>query len=384
MKHIGTLAILLYLLLSPHRVVAETEFESAVKRLSAPEDYNRSRAARAIGQMGNDAISAFDTLYEVALSDDVPKVRHAAASALGKIAHAEAVNRFIRELQTNSVATVREYCVDALMEHPLRSPEATVPLFQALRDENEKVRGRAGIALQFYRNEELEKLLLESLSNPTDKAREWAPWLLGRMHSQAALSPLHDLLTDKSIDFRKSVVAALRDIQSKTSVPPLIEVVKHDDSDEVRMRAIQCLGELGDQKAAATVVAALDDDNPEVRAYAAGAVGTLGVEEAKPRLREILKEVTGRETLAAMGALCQMKDTNSIPIIMSHLNTTNEFLSLYMMRALVELEAESEIIQLKDHAAPFIRSAAEESLKKLQKKKDIQQDKSSVRGIPRR
>lgn len=370
MKHTGKLAILLSLLLAlPYCAAAGTELESAVKRLSALEDYNRSRAARAIGEMGNRAISAFDALYEVALSDNVADVRNAAASALGKIAHAQAVNRFILELQMNSTATVREYSVDALMEHPLRSPQATAPLFQALRDENEKVRGRAGIALQFYGNEELEKLLLESLSNPTDKAREWAPWLLGRMHSQPALVPLHDLLTDESISFRKSVVAALRDIQSKASVSPLIEVVKHDDSDEVRMRAIECLGELGDKKAAATVVAALDDDNPEVRAYAAGAVGALGVEEAKPRLRELLKQGIGRETLAAMGALCQMKDTNSIPIIVGHLDSEDEIVPGYMMQGLIELGAESEIRRLKTEGSPRIQDLAEWALKKLEKRK---------------
>ena len=319
--------------------------------------------------MGNRAITAFDTLYKIALSDDVPKVRHAAASALGKIAHTEAVNRFIQELQTNSTATVREYSVDALMEPPLRSPQATVPLFQALRDEDEKVRGRAGIALQFYRNEELERLLLESLTNPTDKAREWAPWLLGRMRSQAALVPLHGLLSDKSTEFRMSVVAALRDIKSKSSVPPLITVVKQDDNDEVRMRAIQCLGELGDKKAAATLVAALEDDNPEVIVYAAGALGSLGVEEAKPRLRELLNQGIGRETLAAMGALCQMKDTNAIPLIVKHIETGNEGAALYMMQGLIELEAESEIQRLKHHDNPLVRASAERALTKIEKKK---------------
>jgi|GEM_PF-4934602 len=135
MKQIGIFALLVSLLLaSSSRGAAETELDSAVTRLSAPEDYNRSRAARALGEMENDATSAYDALYKVALFDDMPKVRHAAAGALGKIAHEKATHQFIQELQTNSVALVREYSVDALMQHPLRSPQATLPLFQALRN----------------------------------------------------------------------------------------------------------------------------------------------------------------------------------------------------------------------------------------------------------
>ncbi len=323
---------------------------------------------RTLGQMGINAIPAYDALYKLALFDDVPKVRGAAAEALGKIARERAVKQFIQEVQTNSVALVREYSVDALMQQSLRDPQATVPLFQALRDENEKVRGRAGIALQFYKNKDLERLLLKSLSDPTDKAREWAPWLLGRMHSEAALVPLHALLADKSVDFRKFVVAALRDIKSKTSVGPLISVVEHDENDEVRMQAISCLGELGDKKAAQTVVAALDDENPEVRAYAAGAVGALGIEDAKPRLRELLKQGIAPEMLAALGALCQMKDTHSIPTIVGHLNTANEVVIPYMMQGLIELEAESELQSLTKHDNASVRTQAESALKELKKR----------------
>lgn len=163
------------------------------------------------------------------------------------------------------------------------------------------------------------------------------------------------------------MIAALRDINSRTSVSPLIHVVEHDEDDDVRMRAIRCLGELGDTKASATVVAALDDKNPEVRAYAAGA---LGIKDAKPRLREILKQSIGRETLAAMGALCQMKDTDSIPIIVGHLNTENEVITQHMMQGLIELEAESEIQRLKEQGNPRVRTLAEWALKKLEKRKN--------------
>jgi len=339
----------------------------SLERLSSSNQYVRDRGMHDLVGMGKAAAPAYDMLSAIALSSNsLPRTRSSAAEALQNIDGARAAAQFIREL-TNSSPTVREYAVDALMT--IRRPEAAIPLFHRLRDENEHVRGRAGIALQFYKSEELHALLLGALSDPTDKAREWAPWLLGKMHSKAALVPLHALLADDSPVFRKSVVAALRDIQSKSSVSPLIEVVARDQDDEIRMRAIQCLGEFGDKTAAATILAALGDDNPEVRAYAAGALGSLNVEEAKPRLRELLNQGIGRETLAAMGALCQMRDTNAIPLIVRHIETGNEGAALYMMQGLIELEAESEIQRLKHHDNPLVRASADRALTKIEKKK---------------
>ncbi len=342
--------------------------EESLERLTSTNQYIRNRGMRALVGMGKEAAPAYNVLMNIALSsNNLPGTRSSAVEALKNIDEAKAATHFIQEL-TNSSATTREYAVDALMT--IRRPEASPPLFYRLRDENEQVRKHAGIALQFYKVEKLEKLLLGALSDPTDKAREWAPWLLGRMPSEAALPPLHALLADPSVKFRKSIVAALRDIQSKTSVSPLISVVTHDENDEVRMRAIQCLGELGDPQAAAIVTQALDDENPEVRFYAAGAAGALGIENAKPRLRKMLKQGVGREMLTAVGALCKMKDTDSIPLILEHLDTDNETVAFYMMQGLVELEAESEILKLKKNGNELVRSVAERALIKLKKKKD--------------
>ncbi len=342
--------------------------EESLERLTSTNQYIRDRGLAALLGMGEAAAPAYDVLMGIALStNSLPRNRSSAVRALQNIDEPKAATHFLQEL-TNASATTREYAVDALMT--IRRPEASTPLFYKLRDENKQVRGRAGIALQFYKNEELEKLLIGALSDPTDKAREWVPWLLGRMHSKNALPSLHALLTDESPTFRKSVIAALRDIQSKTSVSPLINVVTHDENDEVRMRAIQCLGELGDPQAAAIITQALDDENPEVRFYAAGTAGALGIENAKPRLRKMLKQGVGREMLTAVGALCKMKDTDSIPLILEHLDTDNETVAFYMVQGLVELEAESEILKLKKNGNELVRSVAEKALVKLKKRKD--------------
>ena len=340
----------------------------SLNRLTSTNQFIRDRGMRDLVDMGKAAAPAYDVLITIALSsNNLPKTRSSALFALKNIDATRAATYFIQEL-TNSSATIREYAVNALMT--IKDPRATIPLFNRLNDENNRVRDRAGIALQFYPNKTLEKLLLESLSKPTDKAREYAPWLLGRMHSKAALAPLHNLLTDPSPTFRLSVIAALRDIKSKTSVTPLIQIAEHDKDNNIRVQALQCLGELGDTKAAPTILAALNDEHPEVRASAANAAGKLGIKDAKPRLREILKQGVSKDIIAAMGALCQMKDTNSIPIIVDRINSENyNIFTQYMMLGLVELEAESEIQKLKTNGNPQTQALAEKALKKLKKRK---------------
>jgi hypothetical protein len=66
-----------------------------------------------------------------------------------------------------------------------------------------------------------------------------------------------------------------------------------------------------------------------------------------------------------MDALCQMKDTHSIPTIVGHLNTANEVVIPYMMQGLIELEAESELQSLTKHENAYVRTLAESALKTL-------------------
>lgn len=341
---------------------------AAIERLLAPQDEIRARAALSLGDIGQKALPAYDALLSLALSNDLPKVRSAAANALGKIAKEKAVDDFIAKLKISSPAVIREQAVDALMVSELRSPKAVMPLFEALRDESERVRTKAGVALQFYNDDKLAKMLILALGNPDDKAREWAPWLLGRMKCQAAITPLHALLSDNDPAFRKSVIAALRDIKSRESVAPLIIIATQDKDDDVRTRAIQCLGELGDISAGKSLLELVSDANPEVRAYTAGALGLLGVEEAKAPLREMFKTGTDREALAAMMALCQLRDKKAIPLIVERINNLQgQHVELigWFTSSLVELGAEKELISLSKHDDDSIKIAAKAALQKL-------------------
>ncbi|MBU4285739.1 MAG: HEAT repeat domain-containing protein, partial [Verrucomicrobia bacterium] len=193
--------------------VVYPEISESVARLSAPDEYVQERGISDLVGMGKAAAPAYDILISVALSsDNLPKIRSGAAQALRNIDEARAAIKFIGEL-TNCSPTAREYAVDALMI--ITRPEAALPLIDRLRDDNEQVRHRAGIALQFYKGAELGASLMTALTNKDDKARTWAPWLLGRMKYEPAVQPLIELLADDNVSFRQSVIAALRDMKAK-------------------------------------------------------------------------------------------------------------------------------------------------------------------------
>jgi HEAT repeat protein len=188
------------------------------------------------------------------------------------------------------------------------------------------------------------------------------------MKHEPAVQPLIACLADDNVSFRQSVVAALRDLKAKQAVAPLIALAKTDAKDEVRMPAIQLLGELGSPDASETLMGLLSDPNPEVRASTVGALGSLGVTEAKQPLCEILRKATGKERLAALGALCHLGDTNAVPIIIDALDSDDHLLAPYLIQGLLELGATGAVVRLREHDNEAVRVAASNALKRIERK----------------
>lgn len=339
----------------------------SVERVSSSNEYVQERGIGDLVGMGKSAAPAYDFLLCVAVSSNkLPKIRSGAVGALRNIDEAKASVQFIQEL-TNSIPSVREYAADALMI--ITRPEAAMPLCGRLRDDNERVRGRAAIALQFYKDDRLSQSLIAALQNKTDPARQWAPWLLGRMKRQDAIVPLTNCLADDVSAFRKTVIAALRDIKSKDAAPALLAVARQDKDDEVRSRAIQCLGEIGDASVGTPLLQYLTDPNPEIRASAAVALGTLRIEDAKEPLRRMFGSADPREKLAAMAGLCLLRDPQAVPLIVASLDGQPSGLLPYFMQGLIEMNAMTEITSLQSHKSEAVRTAAKKAIERLEKRK---------------
>jgi HEAT repeat protein len=74
------------------------------------------------------------------------------------------------------------------------------------------------------------------------------------------------------------------------AVEPLIEILRNDNSDEVRHSAAYALGKLRDPRAYDVLIEALNDTYEQVRAYAATALGNLRDKRAIDALKKATQD----------------------------------------------------------------------------------------------
>ncbi len=103
-------------------------------------------------------------------------------------------------------------------------------------------------------------------------------------------------------DVDMEIVEALKKM-GKPAVPALIQAVKFGSPWDVPGRAVEILGEIGDEAAVLTLVKALKDDNPSTRKKAAKAIGKIGDKRAVEPLKKALEDLNVDVRKAAKVAL---------------------------------------------------------------------------------
>jgi HEAT repeat protein len=112
--------------------------------------------------------------------------------------------------------------------------------------------------------------------NSTDPAVQWhAAEALGSC-GEGAVPLLLLALQSRFIPVRLGAIEALGTIRDLSTVNPIVTVVKHDRSLEVRWAAVLALGEIGSTDAIPCLVPLLRDPNRYLRYGAATALGRLG------------------------------------------------------------------------------------------------------------
>jgi len=257
------------------------------------QDLNmRQAAAEALGQLGD--TWAVTSLMGAALRDPHLDVRRTAAKALGQLGDAQAVEHLVTALDDKDEdvrraairtlgyiwklkevidlgdedAGVRRRATEALGR--LGDGRAVRPLIAALRDRDKEVRRAVTKSLKWF--DEAIPSLTTALGNDNRDIRQVAAEALGQLGNARAVEPLVAALQEE-LDWgmRRAVIRALGLIWG------LKEVIDLGDEDaDVRCRAAEALGRLGDERAVEPLIASRQDPDTKVRKEAIRALKRIG------------------------------------------------------------------------------------------------------------
>lgn len=185
------------------------------------------------------------------------------------------------------------------------SKEAVSSRFSKIVDEKRTVNAEALIALmkpkvkavklaaidrELKKDLEMVPALLEKTASSKAKERCEAAMELGRIQpgDRKSLETLVALLDDPDSRVRSQAAVSLGWMQAKGAVGALVEKTA-SDCVWTRRRAVQALGNIGDERAAEALLKALDDKDLDVRQLAVISLGYVKARRAVGKLLEIAK-----------------------------------------------------------------------------------------------
>jgi HEAT repeat protein len=143
---------------------------------------------------------------------------------------------------------------------------------------------------------------------PADRA--YAASRIGALgvEAKAALPYLTDVLADADWQVRRRAAEALGAIGDRAAVDPLVEVLSDRDEEwSIRTAAARSLGRLGDARAVEALATVLNDMNAHVRHMAVVALGQIGTAETIEPLESALGDGDGATRFAAAEALREIR-----------------------------------------------------------------------------
>jgi len=163
------------------------------------------------------------------------------------------------------------------------------------------------------------------------------PGLRNTLYENVIQQPefLVNLIEDRAREIEIYIELA-GDFQLQESVPVLIDILEEGDKDEIIIRSIKALGEIGDQIATSAISKYLNYDNKEVVLTAIKALGEIATPSAIQRLTETL----GREEqldLFILDIFAKVQDNISIQKLNEAIQSNSAFLRNYAREKLVDI-----------------------------------------------
>ncbi len=171
---------------------------------------------------------------------------------------------------------------------PAVSQPKSVDYYQMLKS-SEAVKRRIAVDnIGRQRNQNDISVLIDALSDTDAGVKIAAIDSLGLMREQSAADKIISLLNDKDSQVRQSACVALGYIGDPKAQTGLIERVKNDPDNSVKMQAILILGNIRAAGSVDSLIPLLKDKNPDMRLMSAQALGKIGDVKAAPAIKDAL------------------------------------------------------------------------------------------------
>jgi len=353
------------------------------------------RATDALVRIGPAAIPF---LIEIA-EDAEPGHMLIAILALGRLKDARALE-VLATKTSHQMATIRSHAIEAIGQ--LGESKGVRYLVKGLTDENIGVRIQSAIALRKMGDKRAADSLVQALNDPDEDVVEHvlgalgacgeksvvphvlpllesandeiciaAAEALGRLGDEGAVPRLCELLAkfaeaeNKAV--RLKVLDALRRLKHPEAVPYMVDLLA-DPLPEIRERAVDVLGQIGDQSAVVDLENLLKEDRSEpVRIACAKALGEIGDPESLTALEEALTD-TVQVRLKAVISLGQLGNDSAMLSLTAMLRDQLPELRYHAAQALAEIGDQRSIRPIEVLAAdpdPMVSRGAFKALSKL-------------------
>lgn len=292
----------------------------------------RAAAAVALGRIQN--VGTISGL-SLALKDRTASVRKEAAFALGLVGDSTAAPALIQRLKTEPDVTVRGSLVTALGMLTARS--AGPSLAKSIRSPHATERWAAALAAARSRDSSLVEPLAAAARDARPEMRWRVAYALGRIGDIRGSSALRRLSTDKVDMVRYSAARGLGDIGDSAAAPRLVSMLA-DSSWRVRVNAAHALGAIRARRDARSLRPLLKDSSPHVRWEAALSLGALRDSAAVLALTAALQDSATGVTQGAAMALLSIEGDRAVPKVAPAIDLLPGFLRSGLVEALGGVE----------------------------------------------
>jgi hypothetical protein len=184
------------------------------------------------------------------------------------------------------------------------------------------------------------KPLIQALDSKDSEIRENAAITLGKIKDERAIEPLIKLLTDEEWEVESAATTALVEI-GKHAVEPLINILQDENEDIfLQMKAIAVLAGIKDERAIQPMIQALKE-KPELQADLGYHLGLMGKPAVKP-LIQLLDDEDPEVRVRAAEALGRLGDDRAIGPLTDALNDKDETVRIFAKMGLESIEAQKK------------------------------------------